>query len=106
MDAQKKKLVLALLAVVVLGAGYYFVFADSSEVKKTSSAPGVVTRKASAKVEPVKSVRKPKESTQPKDEPVAVERKERDEADTGPIERKKRRTDKKDEKMKKMAPAA
>jgi len=106
MDAQKKKLVLAGLAVVVLGAGY-FLFGGTSSEQNQAPTLGVTERKKSNKPETSTATRREApRSRETREAPVAAERKEREEVDTGTAERKRRRTDKKEEQRKKIAPAA
>lgn len=109
MDAQKKqKVLLGVVAVLALGAGtYYFVLRDSGTSNQSAGAGGPTARKQVSKKEDNKPARKAtSKANLPKSEPTTVERKEREAVENSGVERKKKRTDKKEEKKKTIAPAA
>jgi len=108
-DEQKRnKVLLAVLAVVALGAGsYWFLGGESGGPKSAAITGGSIERKQRAAPEATKTVRKVKESkAATRAEPVATERKEREAREEATVERKKKREEKTKEKKKTIAPAA
>ena len=108
MDAQKRqKVMLAVVAVLALGAGsYWFLGRDSGGNKAAAIEEGPVQRKAKvASDEPV-SKRKKDTKKEVRDEPTTVERKEREAPEETTVERKKKREEKTKEKKKVITPAA
>jgi len=108
-DEQKRnKVLLAVLAVVALGAGsYWFLGGESSGPKSAAITQGSTERKQRAASQETKTVRKVKEpKAATRAEAVAVERKEREAREEPTAERKKKREEKAKEKKKTAAPAA
>jgi hypothetical protein len=106
-DAQKRqKVILAVVAVLALGAGsYWYLGRDTGGNKAAAITEGPVTRKAKVvSEEPTK--RKKEARAVVRDEPVTVERKEREAPEETTVERKKKREDKTKEKKKTITPAA
>ena len=109
MDAQKRnKLLVAVLAVVGLGAGsFWYLSGDSGGPKTAAVNEGPVERKQRVVTDEAKTTRKAKDpKAAPRAEPTTIERKEREAPEEATIERKKRREDKTKEKKKTIAPAA
>ena len=107
-DAQKRqKMMLAVVAVLALGAGsYWYLGRDSGGNKSAVIEEGPVQRKAKVASEEPKSMRKKDPKKEIRDEPTTVERKEREAPDETTVERKKKREDKAKEKKKVITPAA
>jgi len=106
-DAQKRqKVMLAAVAVLALGAGsYWFLGRDTGGNKSAAIEEGPVQRKAKVvSDEPTKKKKDAKAVV--RDEPVTVERKEREAPEETTVERKKKREDKTKAKTKTVAPAA
>jgi uncharacterized protein HemX len=106
-DQKKQKMLLAVLAVLVLGAGsYYFVFRGDGSGNQDFTAQGPAGRKKSAQAEEKTVERRKATKKDTSEAPKTVERKSREESESTTVERKKRRNDKKEEKKKTVSPAA
>ncbi len=107
-DQKKKKMLLALVAVGVLGAGsYYFVLrGDESSAKDFTKAVPTERKKSEKVAETKTDKRKAPKATKEEVEKAPSERKERAEAEDTVSERKKKRIEKQETKKKTLAPAA
>lgn len=111
MDEQKKqKVLIGVLAVLIIGAGTYFVaFRDSGSGAQQMASQANVERKTREGMQRPsdRQTRAKREVVRPVAEEQTVERKERDERDArSTTGRKSRRLDVKEEKKKKLSPAA
>ena len=108
MDAQKRqKVILAVVAVVALGAGsYWFLGRDSGGDNTVGVSEGTVQRKEKKVQEETTSKRKKDTKAVTREESKTVERKERAAPEENTAERKKKREDKTKEKKKTISPAA
>jgi hypothetical protein len=104
-DQKKQKLLLVVLGVFALGAGYFFFVRDSGPQGPDPTARGPAVRKEATRTAEAKPEKKKEGRKEAKPE-ATVTRKERSEEETTTTERKKRRTEKKEEKKKTVTPAA